>query len=290
MDKTALQLFIAVLTLSSLVISMIAMFHKKELFLQTLSRNRSVYKRKVQSFLAAFFKVYQKELLIILASLLLAAAFFAVMLYRKPAPSGFSAGQADSSMITSPSVLEPFASPPVYLSTLDGKRLDELNPIITNKESFFYNSSDGFQGIRVDGEVYQHGIVMKISEPDTSNASKTVCNESIEYALRNECVGMTFSLGVDESSFDDSSKTGPACKCRVVFQSIGTDQVSQEDENIIFDSSEFDYRLKKTYVYVDLTGVDILRIIGYWEYDNSPTGQSSINIAIVEPVLYLKKS
>lgn len=289
MDNTALQLFVAILTLSTFIISIITMFNKKELFLQTLSKSRSLYKRKAYSIFKSFFKVYRNEFLLVMSSLFLASAFIIISLYFMPASSDYIVDPAETNSITaSPSITGSFVTPPIEIDSLDKIYLDELSPIISNNESFFMNSSDneGFKKIGVDGENYSHGMVIKSSTNGISDFSRVESEESIEFALRKEYQGLTFSLGVDESTFDDIDISGPECICRVVLQAIGPDSVTQGDENILFDSSEFDYRLKKSDAYVDLTGVDILRITAHWTYDKNSAIRSSINIAIVDPVLY----
>jgi hypothetical protein len=183
---------------------------------------------------------------------------------------------------------------PSYLSSLKKIPLDEESPLTQSGDAFFINQWDSFTDIIVDGVPYSHGIGIQVPQtdvnlsPSASHQPHDEKTEYIEYRLRNKYEGITFSIGIDETSLEDYKNGGPACLSRIYFESMDSCENSKKANYTIYDSQLFDYRFAKYDIYVDLTHVDILRISAYWKYDASKTRQNCMNLAIVNPVLYKK--
>ena len=176
------------------------------------------------------------------------------------------------------------------------KKLTELTPIITNEEAFRMNAWDGYNKLCINDIVYDCGIGIRIpideqlDNSDSNNMQNTDHKEYIEYSLSSEYSRLECELGVDTSTYEYANRTTPSGKCRVVFQNAKSDDYLAEDESILYDTGWFNYRLTKKPIPLDVSQVETLRITVYWEYNPDHTKQNCVNIAIINPVLYLKKT
>lgn len=197
----------------------------------------------------------------------------------------------------------PTASPSVsiYIPTAVPSGLDEiplytLDPIIINKDAFFINKWELDKDIKVDDEVVPYGIGIKIPKDDQNEYSamspytNIPHSEEIKYKLCKKYDMLEFSYGIDDSTFDDLDKSEPLCKCSIVLKSISSDDALSEKSAVIFDSKDFSYYIVKHSVSIDVSQVEILSLEINWEYTPDPTKQNCFNLAIIDPVLYLKKA
>jgi hypothetical protein len=180
------------------------------------------------------------------------------------------------------------------LSQFDSVQLDTLAPLISNDSSFFIDKWDDFSDITVGETSYSNAIGIKIPESKLqdmylqSNTKREENSESIDFALRGQYEGMSFSYGVDESSIPKNKNDAPVCICRIIITSNTSESYNQDI--ILFDSENFDYKSPLHSIYINLNKVDMLRITAYWTFDRDPTKQNALNLAIVDPILYLKES
>lgn len=287
MDIFWLWCVLAGITISAWLIGIIMLFNKKDEFNHKLSANRLKYKRKPFPFVVTCFSVYKNELLKIVISLLIAVTFIVCAVCIKPLI--FDPDPTPVPTVTPVPTSTPIPTP-ISTEGLEQKYLSDLTPIITNEDAYFFNSSDsdGFGKIQIGEKEFDHGIVINASSNPGSEIRDTA-NEPIEFRLEKKFTYLKFQLGVDESSLCDFDRTGPACICRVVMDSVSSDAKNNNTAINVFDSDWFDYRKKSNYE-ADLSNVEILRITAYWVYDVSPVKDNNLKLAIVDPVLYLKES
>lgn len=175
-------------------------------------------------------------------------------------------------------------------TSLESVWLDDLIPVLPNKKAFFINKWNEYSGICINNISYVHGIGLKIpsdtlAEMVTEQSPKSdsvEVSEYSEYALRLDYKSICFTIGVDQSSFVASKNEAPECICRIVLTS--------EKGIVLYDSGLFDYSFSENLNVVDLSTVETLRITAYWAFDRDPTKQNALNLAIVDPILYLKES
>ena len=166
-------------------------------------------------------------------------------------------------------------------------------PIVAQDGNFFYNGWRDGTAFKIDGRAYSHGIGVLFSgtENETfvaaadspNNISRSDCKEvSMEFALRGTYSQLDFSIGVDNgdvSSFGDENTNGIA-------QLIILDKVQN---TVLFDTGWINYSYAKYDASIDVTNVDILKII-YRTCGVSTSNKlkNPLRFAIVDPILILK--
>ena len=176
------------------------------------------------------------------------------------------------------------------------KKLNELDPLIINDQAFLINKWDDYTTFRIGDETYTEGIGIQIPLAkqrhycEENRMQNTDHNEYIEYSLGYQYTKLECDLGVDQTTFENTDRTKPSGICKIVFQDAKSDDFLQEDESILYDTDWFNYRQTKLHIPVDLNGVGTLRITVYWEYSPDSTKQNCFNLAIIDPILYLKET
>ncbi len=194
-----------------------------------------------------------------------------------------------------PTIVLQTASPAPTVDTTTKKftRLDELMPIVAQDGNFFYNGWRDGTAFKIDGRAYSHGIGVLFSgtENETfvsaadspNNIDRGDCKEvSMEFALRGAYSQLDFSIGVDSGdviSFGDKNKNGIA-------QLIILDKTQN---TVLFDTGWQDYSYAKYDASIDVTNVDILKIV-YRTCGVSTSNKlkNPLRFAIVDPILILK--
>jgi hypothetical protein len=172
--------------------------------------------------------------------------------------------------------------------------LDDLKPLISNKESYFFKQWPDSDGMYVEGQRYDHAIGIKVSSEQLKeyyskkSNERVAPHESITFPLREEYKGISFSVGFDQNSLTCLDDTTPACECRIIFESKGSSSNKNDRGQVIYDSDwfRFDQRIKQ--FYVALEQVDALRITAYWTFDVDPTQENCLNLVFYDTVLYKK--
>ena len=171
-----------------------------------------------------------------------------------------------------------------------------IDPIRKNDEAVFINSWTPYVGLKVDGELVPSGIgvtIPKSAQIEYSNKfpfTNTPHTEILEYKLCRKYAKLTFSYGIDDSTFDDFHATTPLCRCRITLQSKTSDQALSETDSVLYDSSDIYYNFIKHSVTLDVSQIETLRFTFQWEYTPDPTEQNCFNLAIIDPILYLKET
>lgn len=197
----------------------------------------------------------------------------------------------------------PLASPSisVYIPTPKPSgqgaiRLYSLEPILKNDEAVFINGWTPYVGLKVDGESVPSGIGVTIPKTaqmkysNTSTYTNATHTEVLEYKLCRKYEKLTFSFGIDDSTFDDFQASTPLCKCKITLQSKSSDQALSETDNILYDSSDIYYNFIKHSVTLDVSQIETLRFTFQWDYTPDPTKQNCFNLVIIDPLLYLKET
>jgi len=174
--------------------------------------------------------------------------------------------------------------------------LTELKPIITDRSAFSFNNWDIYKTLAVDGDYFTNGIGVRIP----LDIQKKIYEEhtyeledyqvALEYKLCRKYERLTFSYGIDDSTYDAFDRDTPSGKCIILVQYKTSDKTLKEGENILYDSKEFYYSLTKRDVTIDVSEIEVLRFTFFWSYKPDPTEQNCFNLVIIDPVLYLKET
>lgn len=173
-------------------------------------------------------------------------------------------------------------------------RLDELVPIVVKNGNFFMNGWGDGSDFEIDDRTYSHGIGMFFSGTDAEKnvsqensleeyTNRSDCREiSSEYALRGAYSELIFSVGADSGTvtyFGDKETNGIA---QLLF-------VNVQNDKVLFDTGWVDYSYAAYEKVVDLTNVDIFKII-YRTCGVSTQHKlaNPLRFAIVDPILFLK--
>ena len=174
--------------------------------------------------------------------------------------------------------------------------LSNLLPIIVNKSAFFFGRWTTYSPLIVDDDPVESGFGISIPLVDQRNYYEEHAYESVdhkeilEYKLCRKYQLIDFTYGIDDSSYYGFQEDTPSCKCRILVQYKTADRPLDETHNIVFDSYVFYYDLSRTHITLDVSQVDTLRFTFFWSYNPDPTKQNCFNLAIIDPVLYLKKT
>ena len=174
--------------------------------------------------------------------------------------------------------------------------LSSLTPIITDKNAFFFDSWSSYSPLIVDDNSVESGFGIAIPYEDQVKYFKEHAYENVphkeilEYKLCRKYQLIKFTYGIDNSSYYDFDEDTPSCRCRILVQYKTADQPLGETDNILFDSGEFYYDLSRTDKIIDVSQVYTLRFTFLWSYTPDPTKQNCFNLAIIDPVLTLKKA
>ena len=195
----------------------------------------------------------------------------------------------------SPTIVLPTASPAPTVDTTTKKftRLDEIMPIVAQDGNFFYNGWRDGTAFKIDGRAYSHGIGVLFSgtanetSVDAADSPNTIprsdCKEvSMEFALRGSYSQLDFSIGVDNgdvASFGDEKTNGVA-------QLIIIDKTQK---TVLFDTGWVNYSYANYDKSIDVTNVDILKIIyRTCGVSNEYKLKNPLRFAIVDPILIIK--
>lgn len=274
MESFKLDYTMAILTVVSFILSVWAFLVPKEFEFASSSKA-----------LKMIYKIFSK-FLVRLAFVLLTLSFATLFVFGSKRP-----------------ITDPIASPSisVYIPTpkpsgLGEVRLYTLDPILKNDEAVFINGWTPYVGLKVDGESVPSGIgvtIPKTAQTKYSNEStytNATHTEVLEYKLCRKYEKMTFSFGIDDSTFDDFQASTPLCKCNIILQSKSSDQALSETDNILYDSSDIYYNFIKHSVTLDVSQIETLRFTFQWDYTPDPTKQNCFNLVIIDPILYLKET
>ena len=174
--------------------------------------------------------------------------------------------------------------------------LYDISPIIDNSKAFFANGWSALEPLKVDNTVISSGLGVCIpiaaqQQYNLDYVNKIVEHKEIlEYMLSQKYLTLDFSYGIDDRSFDGFEQEAPACLCRIVVQSVSSDQMSEDNDNIVYDSGSFHYNLSEERVTLDVSNIDTLRFTFYWSYKPDPTKQNCLKLVVINPLLYLKES
>ena len=194
-----------------------------------------------------------------------------------------------------PTVAQQTASPAPSMDTTTKKfaRLDEIMPVVPQDGNFFYNGWRDGTAFKIDGRAYSHGIGVLFSgtENETfvaavdspNNIDRGDCKEvSMEFALRGAYSQLDFSIGVDNgdvSSFGDEKSNGIA---RLII-------MDTTQKTVLFDTGWVNYSYANYDKSIDVSNVDILRIIyRTCGVSNENKLKNPLRFAIVDPVLILQ--
>lgn len=287
------QLCCSIMTVFSGIVTLFSFFAKSE---ESKRKNTSSNSFKV-NFVAFLVKQRVKLLITTIAFLLatglvLIPEFFPDACSIPPPPPYTPTPTPTASPVKTPTPVVGFTPTP------EGpiKKLNELDPLIINDQAFLINKWDDYTTFRIGDETYTEGIGIQIPLAkqrhycEENRMQNTDHNEYIEYSLGYQYTKLECDLGVDQTTFENTDRTKPSGICKIVFQDAKSDDFLQEDESILYDTDWFNYRQTKLHIPVDLNGVGTLRITVYWEYSPDSTKQNCFNLAIIDPILYLKET
>jgi hypothetical protein len=288
------QFCISLATLISAAISILILFSKFQAYKGARSESGVNSKTTIQRHVYAANKTYPDELkwvaFIILGALLLTSIACLTSedtQVQKPAYTRTPAMQSSPTPIVS--------SAPSISASLFTQYLCELNPIIENDDAFFTGSWNSFDDFVIGQNIIQHGIGIEIPKKDRfyylkrSSDRRVEHIEFIEYSLGNNYDMLDFEFGIDQSTFELLGSGAPACLCKIVIQAVPYSGFASESENILFDSTWFNYRLSRHSANIDVSNVETMRITVFWEYDVDPTKDASLRIVLIDPKLKSSK-
>ena len=211
---------------------------------------------------------------------------------KKPSPT-----QAQAAIDELPATDEPFpaqtqsaeelaapASTPVPMADYEWL---EVQQILQSKSANFVPLRWSYSGFRVGATGYNHGvgITMKgspyesvVNPPSDGVWSEPYSEVFLDIPAGRKFIRMTFDIGFDNSDtsrWGDPSVNGYG---RLVLIDVSTDK-------ILYDSGIADYTFSDTFISVDTSDVDVLRIV----YQVSPVTdrqKNSLNIVLGKAMLY----
>lgn len=282
------QLFCSIMTLFSGIMTIFSFISKDEGSKKRIGEN-CTFKVRFVTFLVK----QRVRLLITFFAFLFATAFVLVPEFY---PNACNTPHPTPIVTVTPPAT-PMPVPSITPTPEDSvKKLNELDPLIINEQAFLINKWDDYTTFRIGSETYTEGIGIQIPLAkqkrycEENRMKNTDHSEFIEYSLSYQYKKLECDLGLDQTTFENTDRTKPSGLCKIVFQDAKSDDFLREDESVLYKTDWFNYRQTKLHIPVDLNGVGTLRITVYWEYNPDPTKQNCFNLAIVDPILYLKKT
>lgn len=174
--------------------------------------------------------------------------------------------------------------------------LDDLQ--VLNKEpdkSFFFHQWEKNFPIKIDGIEYLHSIGAQLPvdvkyDLITNHATEREdYSAMIEYSLGYKYEKFQFSYGIDDNAFKDAGLPPPNCHYWIVVESCICREDAEEKSKEIYRTPEVNYmQTIETSDFINVSNVETLRITFYWKFDVLPTKPLTLNVAIVDPTLYVK--
>lgn len=163
----------------------------------------------------------------------------------------------------------------------------EVQQVLQSKSANFVPLRWSYSGFRVGATGYNHGIgiTMKGSSYETVVSSPTdgVWTEpysevSLDIPAGRKFIKMTFDVGFDNTDTSRWGEPGINGYGRLILLDVGANQV-------LYDSGVVDYTFNDSFIDIDTSGVDVLRIL----YQVSPVTErqkNSLNIVLGKAMLY----
>lgn len=174
--------------------------------------------------------------------------------------------------------------------------LDELQ--VLNKEpdkAFYFHQWEKNFPIKIDGIEYLHSIGVQLPVDvkydliTNHSTEREAFSAKIEYSLAYKYDKFQFFYGIDDNAFKDAGLPPPNCHYWVVVESCECKEDSEIKTTELERTPEVNYmQTLGTSTLIDVSNVETLRITFYWLFDVLPTKPLTLNIAIVDPTLYVK--
>ena len=291
MDKTFLSIILAIVSISSCVITFLNHFNKPELFKKTKAEYRKKYSGRAIADFLAFFIVYTAKLISAFITITSATGFVLILVFMPTKESTIT--------IEAEAAHTPLSTPTVTVGNDPSRTyLNEVRPLnIDPDEAFVFNGWKALYPIKVNDIEFDHSIGVRIptdvSEDykDNYNTERRDYDASIEYSLSYKYEKFRFKYGIDDSSFLDAGLCPPQCYFWIVVESCSSEADSEEEPKILYQTERMNYRRPlRTSDEIDVSDVETLRLTVYWEFDVMQSKPLAFNIAIINPTLYTAES
>ena len=279
LTKTILELVIVVANIVT-IISML--YANKSNYKENLKREEQRCKNKFLASFKAFVFTYKFFLIALMISALaiISIDLFSIIDEPLPAPT-----MVETTPRTCPNPIPEFDE--------DDVRLDEIDPIFPNTKAVITSKWDPFTQISLNGITFEHGIGFFVPKEKQEeyllhqNNQQITHSESIEYSLAYQYKTLSFDYGIDDSTFINDEKYPPACIYWIVVQSLSSNELANSDENILFETEKMNYRsVLHSSGEIDVSKAEAIRITVYWRFDVSQSKPFTLNIALVNPILF----
>ena len=167
-----------------------------------------------------------------------------------------------------------------------------------NKEpddAFFFHQWEKNYPIKIDSTEYLRSIGVRLPVEIRDDLKNNHITERydysavIEYSLGYKYDMFQFSYGIDDNTFKDFGLPPPNCHYWVVVESCYCREDSEIKTTELEHTPEVNYmQTLGTSKQMNVSNVETLRITFYWKFDVLPTKPLTLNVAIVDPTLYVK--
>lgn len=291
MDKTFWTITLAIISIFSGFITLINHFNKPELYNKTKQEYRRYYQSRTTADILAFFIVYKTKLISATIAAASAIALVFIMILMPPPVATETPASTESIVLTVAPIVS--KDPGVYQTMLE-----ELTPLRVDPDTaFVFHQWERNYPIKIDSKEYLHSIGvhlpvdLKYDLLSNHSEERKEYSAVIEYSLGYKYDKFQFSYGIDDNAFKDSGLPPPACHYWIVVESC----ICREDSEVraieLYKSPEVNYmQTIGTSEPIDVSNVETLRITFNWLFDVLPTKPLTLNVAIVDPTLYITES
>jgi len=236
------------------------------------------------SFFKTVMKLYSKFLVAILVTAVIAVIVYVFGAKHDPIPPEPT---PTATPTTEPTVV--VYSPITY--SLDDLQVLSKEP----DDAFFFHQWETNYPIKIDNIEYLRSIGVRLPVEIQDDLKINHITERydysavIEYSLGYKYDMFQFSYGIDDNTFKDFGLPPPNCHYWVVVESCICREDSKVKTKELERTPEVNYmQTLATSNMIDVSKVETLRITFYWKFDVLPTKPLTLNVAIVDPTLYVK--
>jgi len=160
--------------------------------------------------------------------------------------------------------------------------------------AFVFHQWERNYPIKIDNIEYNHSIGARLPFEVEENlkvnhtTERKLYSAEIEYSLGYKFDKFQFSHGIDDNAFKDFGLSPPNCHYWIVVESCFCREDSEEKSIEIYRTPEVNYmQTIETSDLIDVSSVETLRLTVYWLFDVLPIKPLTLNVAIVDPTLYV---
>lgn len=164
-------------------------------------------------------------------------------------------------------------------------------------DAFYFHQWEENFPIKIGDVEYPHSIGVRLPIEvienlyDNYKTERKLYSTYIEYSLGYKYDVFQFDYGIDDSAFKDYDLPPPSFHYWILVESCSCLADSKERSKELYTTPEVNYmQTKGTSKAIDVSNVETLRLTFYWKFDVLPTKPLTLNVAIVDPTLYVTGS